>query len=122
MKYRKLDDNDDMTFGHGIKNFWVDVPDAPAQAVKTRLMLNYGEWYLAPTDGTPWSTQVLGRYTGTTRDPTVRGRIAGTQGVHGILQYSSVLDRNTREFAVSVQIDTIYGNTALALLLAEEPT
>lgn len=121
MKYRKLDENDDMVFGRNLRSFHVDVPEAPAQAVKTRLMLNYGEWYQAPTEGTPWSTQVLGRYTGTTRDPVIRGRIAGTEGVNSILQYSSVLDRDTREFAVLAQIDTIYGNTALRALLAEEP-
>lgn len=121
MRYRKLDENKDMTFGRGRYNFWIDEPEAPAQAVDTRLRLNYGEWYLAPTDGTPWSTKVLGRYTETTRDPTVRGRIASTQGVNVIQQYSSVLDRDTRAYAVQVVLNTIYGNTALRLLLEGEP-
>jgi hypothetical protein len=121
MRYRKIDENKDMVFGRGLSSFWQDVPDAPAQAVDTRLRLNYGEWYLAPTDGTPWNTRVLGRYTESTRDPTVRGRIAGTRGVNNILQYSSDLNRDTRDYNVSVQIDTIYGNTALRVLLEGEP-
>ncbi|WP_083331557.1 hypothetical protein [Brucella inopinata] len=39
MRYRKLDENDDYVFGGNLASFFIDQPEAPAQAVKTRLML-----------------------------------------------------------------------------------
>lgn len=118
MRYRRLDKNYDMMFGHCKNDFWIDVPDAPAQAVLTRLMMNYGEWFLDPTAGTPWSTKVLGKYTDNTRDAVIRSRISGTQGVNSIIQYSSDLDRDTRHFGAQAQIDTIYGT---GFLVYQEP-
>lgn len=113
MRYRKLDENGDMSFGHRLADFWIDVPDAPAQAVKTRLMLWTGEWYLQPTAGTPWKTEVLGKHTAQFRDLILRARITGTEKVLSILQYYSTVDRDTRHFAVGVEIDTEYGATIL---------
>jgi len=113
MRYRKLDANGDRVFGHGQSDFWRDVPDAPAQAVLTRLHLEQGSWFLDTTEGIPWKTRVLGKYTGSTRDAVIRARVLGTQGVSGIAQYSSSLDRNTRAFAVNMTIDTIYGQATV---------
>lgn len=109
MRYRKLDANYDRQFGRGVEDFWIDVPDAVGQAVYTRLKLEPGQWFLDLDDGTPWQTNVLGKYTGDTRDPVIRFRILGTQGAKEIVQYSSDLDRETREFTVDVLLDTIYG-------------
>jgi hypothetical protein len=114
MRYRKLDANGDMMFGHGLQDFHVNVPEAPAQAVLTRLKFWTGEWFLDPLDGTDWQTQVLGKHTEKTRDPLVIYRTSGTPGVRSILDYSSSLDRNTRDFRVNVTIDTIYGLATLS--------
>ena len=43
MRYRKLDEDGDYSFGRGAADFWVNVPDAPAQAVRTRLALWQGQ-------------------------------------------------------------------------------
>lgn len=118
MRYRKLSADNDMTFGHGLRDFWINEPDAPAQAVKTRLMLHQGEWFLDKTAGTPWATQVLGKYTGSTRDPVIRSRVLSTTGVRQILQYSSNLDRETRQFSVLIYIDTIYGQNIVNTVLS----
>ena len=109
MRYRKLSPTGDYTFGHGQADFYRDVPEAPAQAVKTRLHLQLGEWFLDSSEGTPWKTRVLGKYTGSTRDPVIRTRILGSQGVTGIAEYSSALNRDTRGFSVNCTIDTQYG-------------
>jgi len=117
MRYRKLDMTPvdggsaalDYTFGRGQQNFWVDVPDAVGQAVLTRLKLETGQWFLNLEDGTPWNTQVLGKYTEDVRDPMLRARILQTQGVKEILAYSSNLNRDTRGFSVGTTLDTIYG-------------
>lgn len=114
MRYRKLDANGDYSFGAGLQNFWIDVPDAPAQAAMTRLALWEGEWFLNIPDGTRWKTQVLGRYTESTRDIEVRLRILDTPGINSILAYNSSLDRNTRKWQVQATLDTVYGVIAVA--------
>ena len=103
----------DYVFGKGRENFWVDVPDAVGQAVLTRLKLEVGQWFLDHREGTPWNTQVLGKYTGDVRDPVIRDRILGTQGVSEILDYSSDLNRETREFSINAVIDTVYGRAVV---------
>lgn len=109
MRYRKLDENGDYSFGHGQADFWQDVPEAPAQAVRTRLSLWQGEWYLDNREGMPWSTKVLGVRTAGSRDAMIRRHILRTEGVTKILGYSSALVRDTREFTVNTEIDTLYG-------------
>lgn len=109
MRYRKLDENGDYTFGRGQEDFWRDTPEAPAQAVLTRLNLWQGQWFLDTREGMTWKTQVLGNRTTRTRDPAVRNRVLGTQGITGILEYSSNLDRDTRAYSVVMTVDTIYG-------------
>lgn len=111
MRYRKLDASGDMVFGGGQAAFWRDTPEAPAQAVLTRLELRLGEWFLDLTDGTPWETRVLGKHTADTRDPVIRARILGTTGVTGIAAYDSQLDRETRVMGAQATIDTLYGQT-----------
>lgn len=113
MRIRATDADGDMTFGQGQRNFYVDQPEAPAQAAKTRLMLFLGEWVLDTRAGTPWNTQVLGKRTADTRDPVIRSRLRGTPGVTALAAYDSRLDRTTREFVVSAELDTAYGRATL---------
>ena len=121
MRYRKLDANYDMVFGHGQADFWRDQPEAPAQACLTRLSLWLGEWFLNPADGTPYATKVLGKFTTSTRDPVLRARISGTPGVKSIVSYGSQVNHDTREFNVQATIDTIYGNVTIGFLKATTP-
>ena len=114
MRYRKLSASGDYTFGNGIADFWVDVPDAPAQAVKTRLALWQGQWFLDTREGMPWKTRVLGNRTADTRDPSIRAHVLGTQGVTGIADYSSALNRDTRAFSANIVVDTIYGRAVVS--------
>ena len=65
MKYRKLDENGDMTFGAGLDNYFIDSAEAVAQSVLTRLRMWLREWYLDTNDGTPYYQQVLGKHTQT---------------------------------------------------------
>lgn len=109
MRYRKLDASGDYSFGRGMDDFLVDVPEAPAQAVLTRLFLFQGEWFLDSREGMTWNTRVLGNRTADTRDPSIRARVLQTQGVSRIDEYSSTLDRDTRRFGVDIKISTIYG-------------
>lgn len=117
MRYRALDTTGDMSFGRGAANFLVNTPDAVAQAVKTRLLLLRGEWFLDVSEGTPYSTEVLGTGTQPLYDMAIRERILGTEGVVEITRYSSALDRNARSLAITATISTKYGATEITAVL-----
>lgn len=108
MKYRKLDADGDYTLGTGA-DFYTDQPEGVAQAVLTRLRLFSGEWFLDITDGTPWRTEVLGKYSQATYDTVVKQRILSTPGVNLIIGYSSSFDSSTRKLSINAKINTIYG-------------
>ena len=114
MRVRQLSPTGDFTFGKGVGNYLIDTPDAVGQIVSTRMQLWLGQWFLSVSDGMPWETKVLGKYTGSTRDPAIRDRILTTPGVSGIASYGSVLDTQTRKFNVQAVIDTIYGQVKMA--------
>lgn len=117
MRYRALDENGDMQFGGGAGQWMVNSPEAVAQAVKTRLLLMAGEWFLDVTEGTPYSTEILGEHTATTYDWAIRNRIALTPGVSEIQSYASQLDSDTRALSVQATISTIYGTATIAVSL-----
>lgn len=107
MRYRALDASGDMTFGGRRAAFLVDSPDVVAQALKTRLLLLTGEWFLDVTEGTPYAEQILGNNTSGTYDRAIRERVLETPGVLQISAYTSVLQN--RQLRVSATIDTLYG-------------
>lgn len=116
MRYRALAaETFDYTFGQGNANFLVNSPAMVGQEVRTRLLLLRGEWFLDVTEGTPYSTQVLGKGTQASRDLAIKSRILKTAGVKQLVSYvSAVVDRN---FTVQAVIDTIYGQTEVVTSL-----
>jgi hypothetical protein len=113
MRYRKLDASGDYTVG-GSAVFLVNSPDAVAQAIKTRLGLWQGEWFVDTTDGTPWLPDVLGkRHQGKNPDAVIKQRILGTQGVTEITDYTSTFDGETRKLSVTAVVNTIYGTVTI---------
>jgi hypothetical protein len=122
MRYRKLDQNGDMIFGHGAADFWHNQPEAVGQSVKTRLLLFSGEWFLDTTAGTPWGGfplndlvvqqgRVLAEHTQLSRDAAIRDRIISTEGVTTLAEYGSSFNRDTRAFHINATIDTVYGRS-----------
>ncbi|GMG90652.1 hypothetical protein Cmtc_18720 [Cupriavidus sp. TKC] len=117
MRYRKMTADGDYQFGGQQADFYKDSPEAVGQAVLTRLRLLRGEWFLDKTEGMPWATEVLGKYTSGTYDAAIRQRILGTQGVREIAAYSSSLDSEKRHLSVTATINTIYGTTTVEATL-----
>lgn len=113
MRYRKLTEDGDYTFGNGQMDFWRDVPEAVGQAVKTRLLLWLGEWFLDIEEGTPFMQGILGKYSITEADVTIQDRALGTQGILDLSNYQSELEPTTRALSAEFDIDTIYGPTAV---------
>lgn len=115
MRYRKLSTDGDYTFGNGQADFYRDVPEAVAQACKTRLQLWLGEWFLDLDDGTPYLQGVLGKHSQPVPDLTIVDRARGTEGLTGLTDYQSTVDPDTRTMDVSFKIDTIYGPTPVEI-------
>jgi hypothetical protein len=126
MRYRKLDDNLDMVWGHGLRDYHKDSIEGVAQAIYTRLMLFQGEFYLNTSSGMPWGQfpisqqsidggKVLGRTTQPDRDLAIRMEILDTQGVLSVIDYESSFDGNTRAFRASATVNTIYGKTTITI-------
>ena len=113
MKYRQEDPvTADHQFGRAAL-FLSNSPAAVAQAVKTRLLLIAGEWFLDADEGTQYD-EVLGYGTQGSRDLAIRERILGTPGVIELVDYRSVVSA-TRKFTVTATISTIYGPAPITL-------
>jgi hypothetical protein len=94
---------------------YIDQPEAVAQSVLTRLNLWQGQWFYDVTLGMPWQWQVLGTGTQNTRDAVIRANVIQTPGVSGIVEYYSVMNKDTRTFAVAMTINTIFGAVQLGV-------
>jgi len=108
MRIRKLDANGDMVFGKNAQSFWINAVDGVAQLCVSRLNLIGGSWWYDTTAGMFWQPYVVGMRTAYTRDAAVKACILATQGVNGIAQYSSALNRDTRAFTLNAMISTTY--------------
>lgn len=108
MIYRQLDANGDYQVGQ----FLANSPETVAQAVRTRLLLWRGEWFLDVTDGTPWLQGILGH--NTNYDLEIQERILDTPGVTEIVSYSSSVD-STRALSVTATLNTEYGQVTVQL-------
>ncbi|MDU1573280.1 MAG: hypothetical protein E6868_08515 [Pantoea sp.] len=113
MRYRREDEGGDYTFGQGDDTWLVNSPETVAQAVKTRFLLWYGQWFLDTTEGTPWIQSVLGKQKPETYNLAIRQRILETQGVNSIKSFDTTLNTSSRRVVFSATIDTIYGTTTV---------
>lgn len=114
MRYRALDANGDYQVGRTAV-FLVNSPEAVAQAIRTRLKLWTGEWFLDQTEGTPWKTEILGhRFAGSNPDAAIKKRILQTPGVQEITDYSSTFNGQTRSLSVTATVSTIYGQATIS--------
>ena len=112
MKYRRLDENWDYVFGHG-KNDYLEGREAVGQAVKSRLLLLYGEWWEDLEDGLPLFERILASSGSDANKRAVdiifARRIGDTTGVLNVSWYDSSFDRNKRAYSFSCRVDTVYG-------------
>jgi hypothetical protein len=113
MRYRELSASGDYTFGVNGTNFLINSPEAVAQAVKTRLGISTGEWFLDLSYGTPYQSRILGAGRVATYDSAIQQVILDTPGVTAIIQYNSSVNPNTRAASVFVVIETQYGQATI---------
>ena len=108
MRYRKLDANGDMVFGSG-KNDYITEVEAVKQAVKTRLLLLYNEWWENAEDGLPLFELIAGHRDKGTAEKEIQERIQGTQHVISVKNIQTSFER--RGFYFSCDLQTEYGQT-----------
>lgn len=110
MRYRALSSTGDYVFGPA-SFFLANSPAAVAQAIRTRLALYSGEWFLDLREGLDKS-QILGNNTQSTRDHEIQQRILSTAGVVSLTSYSSRVGAD-RSFTVFATVETQYGSVTL---------
>ena len=116
MRYRKLDSNGDMVFGTNGQDYYVDNPQAVAQAVLTTLRLVQGEWFLDTRAGVPWFTKVTGYNTRSFYDAVIQQAILDVPNVTEITSYSSSVEPTTRKLQVAVVLNTVFGSVVVPVV------
>lgn len=123
MIYRRLDVNGDYVFGRG-KHDYVSGVEAVAQAIKTRLLLLYQEWWEDKEDGLPLFERILGASGNTNNikavDYIFKERIQNTTGVLSLLGYDSYYDNNNRKYIFIASVETLYGELVISNTELEE--
>jgi hypothetical protein len=113
MTYRTLDANNDYTFGQGPGQGFLTSTQAVAQAIRTRLLLFYGEWFLNVTDGFPLWQKILGKRPANKSviDSLIQARILGTPNVLILSSFSSTLNSASRTYQFSCKAITAFSAT-----------
>ena len=117
MKYRKLDANNDYVFGQDSDNFYIDVPEAPAQLVLTTLRLWTNEWFIDLTQGIPYLEGVLQNTSAEEYDFVIKTAIISVQAVNSLPNYQSIYNGQDRSLTINATISTQYGVTPITLTL-----
>lgn len=112
MRYREESPTGDYQFGGANDKFLVNSPECVIQAIKTRLALFVGEWFLDTDEGLDRDL-IVGHGTYATADLEIRDRILGTPGVRSIISYTSSVEN--RHLTVNVTVDTIYGQATTVI-------
>lgn len=112
MIYRKLDEDNDYTFGLNKQGFHKD-NDAVAQAIYTKIKLLKGEWWADLQLGLPLFSTVLGaQATDTTKqafDLVFRDAVMSVDDVNSITEYTSSVDNKSRSYTFTCTVKTAYG-------------
>lgn len=119
MQYRKLSPTGDYVFGQGSQSFCTGI-DAVRQLIQTRLQLVKGTWWrdisagfdlysILGASGSPENLAAA--------DSKIRQVITGTDGVKGIVSFSSSYDPSIREYSYTAQVQTDYSTTVISGVL-----
>lgn len=114
MKYRKLDKNGDYMFGNNGLDFISDT-EAVAQAIKTKVMLFYQEWWEDISIGIPMFQSIIGKVADSNLKMTYT--LLLTKRIQEIEQVTSVsnveVKQGNRSLSFKIDVDTIYGSTSV---------
>lgn len=116
MKYRRLDENGDYTFGNNEGNFLYD-NDAVAQAVKTKILLFYQEWWENLSIGIPFFQSIAGKVSNNNLKMTItlllKDRILEIQEVTSVDNIE--INISNRVLSIVIDLTSIYGGNTVQL-------
>lgn len=111
MKYRKLDSNGDYTFGNNELDFISD-NEAVAQAIRTKVLLFYQEWWEDISIGIPMFQSIVGKVADTNLQMTAT--LLLTKRIQEIEQVTAVtnikINQGKRAISFQINVETIYGS------------
>lgn len=114
MIYRRLSKDWDYTFVNGTSNY-LSGAEAVAQAIKSRLLLLYGEWWEDQEDGLPLWQKIMGTSGRPENqqavDLIIRDRISETEGVLAIIAWTSSFEN--RNYVFRALVETKYGTLSV---------
>ena len=111
MIVRRLTDDFDMSFGHGLSDFARDA-EAIAQNVRTRLQLLRGEWFLDIDAGVPWLQEIMVKPSNLAlAESLIKQTIAETDGITEITNFDLTYDNNIRELSINCTVLNEFNNT-----------
>ena len=109
MKYRKLDQNGDYTFGAGSYDYVSD-DEAIGQAIKTKILLFYGEWWEDLGLGIPMFQSFIGQVNPETirvsLSNVIEQRIENIQGVVSVSNVDVVINKMKRTMELIIDVVT----------------
>ena len=107
MIFRRLDINDDWTFGNGKGNFAMD-QEAINLNIKTRLLSWKNDCFFSMNDFIDWNG-LLSQRNSDNIELAVKSVILQSYGVIGVNSVTVSYDSTTRTITITYDIDTIYG-------------
>lgn len=112
MLYRKLDQNGDYVFGNN-KLDYISGKEAVAQAIKTKIMLFYQEWWENISVGIPMFQSIVGKVADVNLQMAitllVTNRIQEIPEVVSVKDVKVNSDSSNRVISLELKVDTIYG-------------
>lgn len=119
MKYRRIV-NGEPSYGQGKQDFLQGI-DAVAQAIQTRLLLFYGEWWEDITDGLPLWTEIIG-FGGSNKDKVnalitkriIDTKLDETRLISDVTDVVNTYDSTLRKYTYSSKAKSIYGNITVS--------
>lgn len=109
MIIRRVDSNNDWTFGHGLSDY-AQAEEAVDQNIKSRVLSWVNDCFFALNDGVDWRNRLDVGQQSALRDE-VNTIILQSFGVVSINNLLVVFDPNTRNFLVQYDIQTIFSQS-----------
>lgn len=113
MKYRKLDINGDYSFGSGMKDY-ISESEAVAQAIKTKILLFYEEWWEDKGIGIPMFQSFVGQTNPETIKTSladiIEKRIKDVPGINQVKNVEVEIDKTNRTIGFEIDVVTLEDN------------
>lgn len=116
MLYRTLDENGDYSFGNN-KQDYIGGVDAIAQAIQTKVLLFYGEWWENIGIGIPMFQSIIGQMN--PEALKISSSLLITQRIQEIPEVKSVnnveIERDGRKLFFSIDVSTTEGQATVGV-------